>query len=253
MTTYTKSKLFLAAALSGLLIADLWYDIAWYLYLLPFLLFVIFLVVGTTTLSANVFTKSYTQPQFSDNKVAITFDDGPDQNTIKVLETLKQHGVKATFFCIGHKIERHPEIMKLIVEGGHAVGNHSYSHSNYFPLFSKKKLRIELQKTSAIIEDYTGQVCQLFRPPFGVINPKVAQAAIDTDHKIIGWNLRSFDTSRDYKKVLKKVKNRLKSGTVLLLHDDRDNTNKVLDEILLHGKSKGFTFVTVDEIFKINE
>lgn len=253
MTTFTKSKLFLVSILSGLLIADLWYDIAWYFYIIPLLIFFILLVVGTTTLSANLFIKSYTQPNHVGNKVAITFDDGPDQNTLSVLEILKKNSVKATFFCIGNKIEEHPEIMQLIVKDGHAVGNHSYSHSNYFPLFSKKKLRIELQKTSAIIEDYTGKDCQMFRPPFGVINPKVAQAASDTNHKIIGWNLRTFDTKRSDKKVLQTVKKKLKSGSVLLLHDDREGTNKVLDEILLYGKSKGFTFVTVDDIFKISE
>ncbi len=253
MTTFTKSKLFLVSILSGLLIADLWYDIAWYFYIIPLLIFFILLVVGTTTLSANLFIKSYTQPIHADNKVAITFDDGPDQNTLSVLETLKKHSVKATFFCIGHKIEKHPEIMQLIVNEGHSVGNHSYAHSNYFPLFSKKKMRIELQKTSAIIEDYTSKVCQMFRPPFGVINPKVAKAARDTNHKIIGWNLRTFDTKRSDKKVLKTIQKKLKSGSVLLLHDDREGTSKVLDEILLYGKSKGFTFVTVEEIFKISE
>ena len=253
MTTFTKSKLFLVACVLGIILADLWHDVHWLYYLTPFLLFVVYLAFGVTTLGANLFTKSYTNPENKTAQVALTFDDGPNENTKQVLQVLKKHDAKATFFCIGQKIEKYPEILKRIVDDGHSVGNHSYSHSNYFPLFSRKKIKHEIQRTTSLIEEITELKCHLFRPPFGVINPKVAAGAEATDHNIIGWNLRTFDTSRNYKKVIKQVKKKLRAGSVVLLHDDRSNTAKVLDEILLYGKSKGFTFVTVEEIFEFEK
>lgn len=253
MTAFTKSKILFISCILGLLMADLWYQIDWYFYLIPLGLFLVFIAISTTTLRLNVFMPSYSQPSVESPQVALTLDDGPDENTINVLASLKQHNAKATFFCVGHKIEKYPEIMKSIVDAGHSIGNHSYSHSNFFPLFSKKQISLEIQKTSSFIESYTNKPCRLFRPPFGVINPNVAAAVKNTNHKIIGWNLRTFDTTRNYKKVIKQLKKKLRPGSVVLLHDDRTNTAEVLDEILLYGKSKGFTFVTVEEIFEIKK
>lgn len=251
MTTFTKSKLFLVACVSGLLVLDLWYEIEWFYYLIPIAVFGLFLVIASTSIGANVFVKSYTQPIARHDNVALTFDDGPDENTIAVLSVLKRHKAKATFFCVGHKIEKHPEIMKAIVAEGHSVGNHSYSHDNLLPLYSKKKIKLEVQQTAGLIEGYTGRPCQLFRPPFGVINPNVAAGATDSDHKVIGWNLRTYDTTRHFKKVINQLKKKLEPGSVVLLHDDRPHTAKILEEILLYGKAKGFTFVTVEDIFGI--
>src|SRR5690606_35805009 len=108
---------------------------------------------------------------------AITFDDGPHPEfTPKVLNLLKKYDAKATFFCIGKHIELYPDIFKSIVEAGHTIGNHTYSHANDFGFFSVEKVISELQQTNAIIKQQIGLDARLYRPAFGVTNPRIKKA-----------------------------------------------------------------------------
>jgi len=251
MTPFKRAQIALIGGLVIIFIIDYLYELSIEFYLIPVLLFLTFVVAGSSILSLNFFTKSYTYPQIPGNEVAITFDDGPDKCTQKVLEVLKAHNVKATFFCIGEKIEKNPDLFKQIIDDGHLVGNHSYSHSNTFPVFRKSKIVAEISKTNGLIEQYSGEANDLFRPPFGVMNPTIAKAAKETEQKVIGWNLRSFDTSMSKEKVIRKIKRKLKPGTVLLLHDDREGTAEILDTILQYAKSGNYNFVDVRQIFKL--
>jgi peptidoglycan/xylan/chitin deacetylase (PgdA/CDA1 family) len=171
--------------------------------------------------------------------------------TKKILEVLQRHNVKATFFCIGNQIEKDPEILKRIVNEGHLVGNHSYSHSNYFGIFSTHKVIEELEKTRKIILNVTGKNTLYFRPPFGVTNPKIARAINATGYKTIGWNIRSLDTviqSED--EIFKRVKSKIKPGGIILFHDTSLKTVSVLERLLLFLQEE-YKIVPID--YLLNE
>ncbi|GAW89019.1 polysaccharide deacetylase [Flavobacterium psychrophilum] len=128
--------------------------------------------------------------------------------TLLVLDVLKKHNAKATFFCIGKNAEKHPEIIKQIISEGHIVGNHSYNHSRLFDFYRKDKLVEEIVQTDALIKKISGKKTILFRPPFGVTNPSIKKALQVTKHHVIGWNVRSLDgVIKNEKLVFNRIKN----------------------------------------------
>jgi len=207
-------------------------------YTLPFLFFIILIIVYLTILflgAKNVCSQFFLKSKCSSNdksKIHLTFDDGPDVNTTpKILEVLKKHNHKATFFCIGHKIDKHPEIVKQIIEEGHKVGNHSFSHSNFFDFFGSKKIISEIIRTNKLIKEITGKDCNIFRPPFGITNPHIALSIKKLKMEVIAWNIRSLDTVKSKEKVLQRIKN-AKNGDIILFHDTKKQTIEILDEFL---------------------
>lgn len=108
--------------------------------------------VGSSRISSNYHVKAFcNNPLETEKKIALTFDDGPSEFTLEVLELLKKYNAKATFFCIGKNIEKHPEIVKQIIAEGHLVGNHSYSHSKFFDFYHEDKITNELRKTDQLL------------------------------------------------------------------------------------------------------
>lgn len=234
--------------------ADYFIGVHGWVYVIPVILFLGFIIAGSSVLSLQAFVPSYTHPKVTKKQVAITFDDGPAPQTLEVLEVLKKYQVKATFFCIGRRIETYHHIFERIVEEGHSLGNHSYTHSNLFPFFSTKKITEELKKTAALISEITGHASSLFRPPFGVTNPAIARAVKNTQLLVIGWNLRSMDTTtQNHQKITDRIKARIRPGTVLLLHDDRMNTAIILEDILHYIRSEDYECVDVKSIFELKD
>jgi len=187
------------------------------------------------------------------NHVAITFDDGPNPNfTPKVLELLEKYHAKATFFCIGKHVESHPDIFKTIIEQGHTVGNHTYSHTNTFGFLGTEKVISELQKTNNIVKNISGLHLNLYRPAFGVTNPRIKQAVKKLNLITIGWNKRSLDTTKlNEKQILKRITTNLKKGDVILLHDTSEKTIRVLERLLLFLQEKNLQSVTVNDLFNV--
>ncbi|MGY0391039.1 polysaccharide deacetylase family protein [Bizionia sp. KMM 8389] len=185
------------------------------------------------------------------NHVSITFDDGPHPDfTPKVLELLKKHNAKATFFCIGKEIESNPTLFKQILREGHTIGNHSYTHAHNFGFFNTEKVQKELEKTNNIIYQLTQHQVKLFRPPFGVTNPNIARAVKRLNFTTIGWNKRSLDTtSLSESKILKRATKNLKPGDVILLHDTSEKSVRVLERLLLFLQANNLQSVTVDTLF----
>ena len=227
-----------------------WLEVPFLLYLALSLLFLLLIVAGSSIMSLNFFTTAYTRLDGQGKGIALTFDDGPSaEHTPAVLELLEKYGATASFFCIGQKIEQNELLLRKIVEKGHAVGNHSYSHSTVFSLFGKKKVEAEIEKTNELIRKATGMDCSLFRPPYGVLNPPIAQAAAACCMKVIGWNIRSYDTStKDPQKVVARVLSKLRAGSVVLLHDDRAHTPEILEAILAHAQEKGYQYKQAHEL-----
>lgn len=183
--------------------------------------------------------------------IAITFDDGPTEFTPKVLDLLKKYKAKATFFCIGKQIELYANVAQRIHAEGHQLGNHSFSHSNSFGFLSAEKVQQELQQTDLLLQEITQQQNHYFRPPFGVTNPHIAKAAKRLNHTVIGWNIRSLDTViDDENKILKRITDKIKPGSIILLHDTSDKTIRVLEQLLLTLQQENYQMVTVHKLLK---
>lgn len=232
-----------------LLVADyLLVEVQWYWYFLLVFIFTALLVAGSANMRLNFFIKAKSCLPLPEKKIALTFDDGPSAEfTPVVLALLERYNATATFFCIGKKLDENRELARAILSKGHQIGNHSYTHSNYFSIFRKRRIVEEIRKTNELIHELSGKECRIFRPPYGVTNPPIAAAVNECGMEVIGWNIRSFDTStHDYRKVVRRVISRMRPGAVILLHDDRPNTPKILEEILLYAREKGYGFAKVN-------
>lgn len=200
----------------------------------------------------------YHYPSLHSNKqitspyVSITFDDGPHPEfTPKILELLELYNAKATFFCIGKLIEQHPELFKQIVQSGHTVGNHTYSHSKSFGFFGTNKVIQELNQTSEIVDGLVGLKMNFYRPAFGVTNPNIEKAVKIVNLNSIGWNVRSLDTTpRSAELVLHRITSKISKGDIVLLHDTSEKTVLVLERLLLFLKDKNLQSVPVDQLLQ---
>lgn len=185
--------------------------------------------------------------------VSITFDDGPHpEYTPKVLDLLEKYDAKATFFCIGKQVEKYPELVTRIIQGGHTVGNHTYAHNPGFGFLSAQKVKSDLQRANDLMKQQQGIDMQLYRPAFGVTNPHIKKAITQLNLIAIGWSKRSLDTtSLSKKRIFNRVTHELKRGDVILLHDTSDKTVAVLERLLPFLQKKGLQSVTVDILFKL--
>jgi peptidoglycan/xylan/chitin deacetylase (PgdA/CDA1 family) len=153
--------------------------------------------------------------------VAVTIDDGPDPEvTPRVLDVLEAHRARATFFCIGQRIEAHPQLAREILARGHEIGNHSYHHANGFSLLGPAGMAREIQRTQAVIAGITGEVAQFFRAPAGLRNPFLEPALVRAGLRLVSWTRRGFDTvTRNPATVLERLTRGLATGDIVLLHD----------------------------------
>lgn len=203
-------------------------------------------------------TKSFIKRLFSNyvwdlpntqNKIYLTFDDGPTPEITEwVLEELKKHNVKATFFCIGNNIQKHPDLFQKIINEGHVIGNHTYDHMNGWKTETKTYLEnirlCEKQIQKSLIENLQSKI---FRPPYGKIKTAQAKIVRRLGYKIIMWDVLSadFDQTITPEKCLENVISNVKSGSVIVFHDSikaSHNLKYALPETLNFLKEKGFLF-----------
>ncbi|HNW83624.1 MAG TPA: polysaccharide deacetylase family protein [bacterium] len=202
-------------------------------------------VYGSFRISSNIYLKVKCFSRTFRKGLLLTFDDGPDPvNTQKILEILEKKNVRALFFITGSKAQEAQYLVKMISEKGHLTGNHSYSHSNFFPFYFRNTILAELQKTSGIIEDITGKKIFCFRPPFGVTNPGIAYAVRKLNYKTVGWSVRSLDTFwQERDKILMHVLKKISGGDIILFHDTVNGTVEMLDEFIDNCRLNGFEFI----------
>ena len=209
--------------------------------------------IGSSFIASNYHIKTYcSNPSITEKKIALTFDDGPNEMTIPVLELLKQYNAKATFFCIGKNIEQHLDILKRTINEGHTIGNHSYSHSPTFDFYNKEQVIAEIEKTDTLIASVLGKKPTLFRPPYGVTNPSIRRALAVTNHKTIGWNIRSLDgIIKNEKFLINRIIRSIKPGGIVLLHDTSIQTVNVLEQLLSFLDKNNYTVVPLEELLNI--
>ena len=154
-------------------------------------------------------------------EVAITIDDGPDPDvTPRMLDALARFGATATFFCIGERVERHPDLVRRIARAGHAIENHGDTHRHTFSLLGPAALEREVARAQARIAAIGGIAPAFFRAPAGLRNPLLEPVLVRHDLRLASWSRRGFDTvSRDPDRVFDRLTRRLRGGEILLLHD----------------------------------
>lgn len=184
-------------------------------------------------------------------EIYLTFDDGPiPEITPWVLDQLKKYNAKATFFCVGENINKHPKIFKRILEEDHQVGNHTFNHLNGWstenrPYFHNVKSCNDLIQSS------------LFRPPYGRLRPAQAQF-LNRHYKIIMWDVLSgdFDAKTSKEKCFENVVSSAKEGSIIVFHDNIkafENLKYTLPRILKYYSNLGFTFSAIHEKAKLLE
>jgi peptidoglycan/xylan/chitin deacetylase (PgdA/CDA1 family) len=199
----------------------------------------------------------------SERVAALTFDDGPDPEwTPRVLDTLARHGARGTFFLLGRNVDAAPDIARRVVDEGHAIGNHSYSHpclADCHPLTVARELR----KCQRAIRHATGQTTHLMRPPYGAQMVDTYLTARTLGYEVVNWSVSSDDWLGDPAETLaQRVVPTLAPGGIILMHDkleppptgptpesaalaDRSATVAALDLIIAPLKAQGYRFVTV--------
>ncbi len=198
-------------------------------------------VLGVSVMRLNFFIHSFSEIYTKDKEIALTFDDGPDHEiTPRIMDLLKEFNAKATFFCIGNKINEEKEVIQRMLQEGHSIGNHTFEHSNSFPWWSVIKMKASIAQTDEALKEAGVNEISMFRPPFGVTNNLIATAIKQTNKKCVGWSIRTKDTCRSVDEVVNKVKKELKPGDIVLLHDTHPDILTELREILIYCRQKGF-------------
>ncbi|WP_152394819.1 polysaccharide deacetylase family protein [Paenibacillus guangzhouensis] len=188
-------------------------------------------------------------------RIALTFDDVPDDYfTPLILDTLKQLHVKATFFVVGNRAESHPDIVRRMINEGHIIGNHSYSHAN-LPKIVDSAFRDEVLRTEDIIKKITGKTMLFIRPPYGNVSEDQIKWIASKHMKIINWNVDSLDwkgLSADQVKA--NIMSNISSGAIVLQHgaggvgEDLTGTIEALPSMVAELRAQNIELVTIPEL-----
>jgi peptidoglycan-N-acetylglucosamine deacetylase len=192
-------------------------------------------------------------------QLALTFDDGPnDPYTLRLVELLARHNVKATFFLVGRYVKQRPDIAHELLRAGHILGNHTFSHPNLI-FASAQHTTAELQDCKQALTDAVGEHSPLFRPPFGGRRPGTFEIAHALGFLPVMWNVTGWDWKgkpADY--IERRIRRQIRGGDVILLHDgghqsfgaDRSQTLIATDRLITRYKAEGYEFITVPQMMQ---
>ncbi len=209
--------------------------------------------------TAQGYGQTFTGQPRNSRQIALTYDDGPnDPHTLRLLEILAKHNVQATFFLIRRYVQQHPKIVREIIQAGHIVGNHTFTH----PLLifkSETKIGGELTQCRTALQDAVGEPSNLFRPPFGGRRPAVLHIARELGLQPIMWNVTGYDWNAPPAAIIeRKVSKQIRGGDVILLHDgshkqigaDRSQTVIATDHLITRYKTASYEFVTIPQMMQ---
>lgn len=192
--------------------------------------------------------------------IALTFDDVPDPRfTPQLLDVLRKYKVKATFFVVGSRAEKHPALVARMIREGHAIGNHSYNHPQFSKL-SMNAFRIQIIRTENILQLLAGYKPKLIRPPYGDINEPQLKWAKAHGYKLVNWNVDSLDWKGLSKNQVKhNILSRAGKGAIILQHggggrgSNLQGTLQALPEIIGSLRKRGYSFVTVPQMLQVSK
>lgn len=201
----------------------------------------------------------YWRGDLDEPRIALTFDDGPNEPyTSQILAILAQYDVRATFFLVGRRVEKLPDSARAIVAGGHAIGNHSYTHPD-MSWEDEPSVEREVEFAEAAIAAATGVRPRIFRAPFGSVYPIMLHEAEHLGYVMIQWSVAAHDWLRPgAQRIAQRILAHTHNGAIILLHDgdgahggDRSQTVEALKLIIPELKRRGYEFVTVPELLNI--
>lgn len=182
----------------------------------------------------------------SKKMIALTFDDGPNYNTSKVIDVLNKYDIKATFFVLGSRAINNKDILKKMADSGMEIGNHTYNHL-LLTKYDENKIRSEIEDTSEVIYSATKKKPKLLRPSYGSVNNKIKKVA---NMPIIIWDIDTLDWKyHNSKRITSRVVNKVRDGDIILMHDIYSASLNALSNIIPILQDNGYEFVTIDELF----
>ncbi|MBM7624868.1 polysaccharide deacetylase family protein [Sporohalobacter salinus] len=202
--------------------------------------------------------KIYRKANTNTMQIALTFDDGPDKlYTPKILKILKKYNVKATFFLLGKQVQKYPQVTKQIINEGHAIGNHTWSHPDLTKL-NEEEIKEEILATEKEIKEITDRTTNLIRPPYGTTSDKLLDQLKEMNYKVIHWSIDSLDwNSNNKEEILNRVLSKLKPGSVILFHSSIGKnksltpTVQALPHIIKELKKRNIKLVTVNKLLSL--
>lgn len=215
------------------------------------------ILVGVFVPRLGMYATVYCDGPAAARQLALTFDDGPDPHTTPaVLDILSRHEAIATFFVVGHKVDKYPEVVREIVARGHALGLHGYRHDRLFALKPPADVASDIEQTRAAVERACGVRPRLFRAPIGFVSPRTAAGARRAQAPLVGWSVRAYDGRAGVspQSVVRRIEAGLRSGAIVLLHDAAEREDftpaavEALPRILEAIQRRGLSSVTVDQL-----
>lgn len=208
----------------------------------------------------NLYTPAFCRGDTSQKKIALTFDDGPNEPyTSQILDTLRDYHVPATFFLVGQNVLRYPETVRRIEREGHVIGNHTFTHSPMI-LMKKEEIRKEIEGCEAALQEAGVHPSSIIRTPHGWRSPFLGSVLKEKGYRLMGWTRGVWDSDQPGVDVLfSRLSDAVSNGAILLLHDgegnkagaDRSQTAAVLPRIIEEYRKQGFQFVTLAEMVEI--
>lgn len=216
------------------------------------------LAVGVVIPASGVFARPLLRARTERRELALTFDDGPDPTwTLALLDLLDARQQRATFFVIGDRAAKHPELLREMARRGHEIGNHSWSHSFFTVFYSPRFLAGELERTNATIEQATGVRPIWFRPPVGLLSPRIPLGCKLAGLELVHWSATARDGVQrtTVAHALARLEPAVEAGAILVMHDSRLTGNRapiacaVVSRLLDHMDREGLVSVTLSELF----
>lgn len=184
-----------------------------------------------------------------EKKVSLTLNCAWNDSDIdSIIQTLKENNCKVTFFMVGDWVKKYPEAAKKVKEAGHEIGTHSNTHPHVNKLSYEQNV-LEIEQSVKLIKETTEADVKLYRPPYGEYNDTVIKSANETGYFPIQWSLDTLDyTNLTGEQMWDRLKNRLSSGDIILMHNGAKHTADSLDMIIKNIKSNGYEIVPVSEL-----
>ena len=201
---------------------------------------------------AQEFEKAFSHGNRETKCIALTFDDGPHPRyTDQILALLKKYDIRATFFMIGSNVAQYPQVARRVAEGGHEIGNHTYSHPHMLGIDACSLMK-EIQKTEKVLAENGIKKPNLFRPPEGYRTREQCISLSDEGYRVVVWSLDTHDwRGNGAGEIVKFVTENAKGGDIVLFHDyisGQNTTIAALEELIPKLISDGYQFVTVSEL-----
>lgn len=209
--------------------------------------------------SSDFYLRLIRRSPSADRRVALTFDDGPDaERTPEVLAALDESGAKATFFMIGRRAEERPDLVRAVLERGHEIGGHSFSHARTLPFALRRRQQREVAACAEALERAGAPTVRWYRPPMGFASPGFARAIERTALRPVNWSVASRDLADpDAKRIAERVLDRVRGGDIVLMHDGSDRNGAgpkavpdAVRRIVSGLRERGLEPVTLSELFQ---